>query len=101
RPTVAEIYRYREHVDSCMRELIATAPAARWDEIASRTTLGLNHEQQHQELLVTDIKHVFATNPLRPVYRERPPEAAQGSSATPLRWQEWPAGVYEIGHEGP
>ena len=99
RPTVEEIHRYRDHVDHRMRELLDTAPAARWDEVAARATLGLHHEQQHQELLVTDIKHIFSSNPLRPAYRERrwKPAAATGG---PPRWCEQPAGVYEIGHEG-
>jgi ergothioneine biosynthesis protein EgtB len=100
RPTAEEIYRYRDHVDACMRELLATVPAARWSEVAGRATLGLHHEQQHQELLITDIKHIFAVNPLRPVYRERRPEPEGDAVAMPLRWQERPAGVYEIGHEG-
>jgi ergothioneine biosynthesis protein EgtB len=60
--------------------------------------LGLHHEQQHQELLLTDIKHVFASNPLRPVYRERPPSAA--ATTGPVRWLEYPPGVRGIGHGG-
>jgi ergothioneine biosynthesis protein EgtB len=100
RPTAEEIYRYRDHVDVCMRELLDTVPAARWGEVADRATLGLHHEQQHQELLMTDIKHIFATNPLRPAYRERLAERPAATAGAPLKWQEWPAGVYEIGHEG-
>ena len=84
----------------CMRELLDSAPAARWDEVAARATLGLHHEQQHQELLLTDIKHIFAVNPLRPAYRERRAEHPAASRRAPLHWQERPAGVYEIGHEG-
>jgi ergothioneine biosynthesis protein EgtB len=100
RPTVEEIYRYRDHVDFRMRELLGTVPAARWGEVAGRTTLGLHHEQQHQELLMTDIKHIFSVNPLRPAYRERPAERPAGTASPSPRWQERPAGVYEIGHEG-
>ena len=100
RPSVEEIYRYRDHVDAGMRELMLTVAAARWDEVAVRTVLGLNHEQQHQELLLTDIKHIFGVNPLRPVYRERRAEQPPEAAAKQMRWQEWPAGVYEIGHEG-
>jgi len=99
RPTVEEIYRYRDHVDREMRDLLATAPAACWDEVAARVTLALNHEQQHQELLVTDIKHIFAWNPLRPAYRERR-EAPAAAAGRPQGWREQSAGVYEIGHEG-
>jgi len=99
RPTVEEIYRYRDCVDHRMRELLDTTPAPHWDEVAGRITLGLHHEQQHQELLVTDIKHAFSSNPLRPAYRDgrREDAAAPGRA---LRWREQPGGVYEIGHEG-
>jgi ergothioneine biosynthesis protein EgtB len=61
--------------------------------------LGLNHEQQHQELLLTDIKHAFSINPLRPVYRERAGVEDTENGRDP-GWSAWPAGVYEIGHEG-
>ncbi len=99
RPTVEEVRRYREHVDRHMRELIDGAPGGDWNEIAERVVLGLNHEQQHQELLLTDIKHAFSINPLRPVYRERAGAEDTESGREP-GWSAWPAGVYEIGHEG-
>ena len=98
RPTVDDVYRYRDYVDLNMRELLDATSAAQWQELASRVTLGLHHEQQHQELLITDIKHAYATNPLRPVYR-RPQENPSGDPRA-ARWNEQPAGVYEIGHEG-
>ncbi len=67
RPTVAEILEYRAHVDAGMARLLesGTFPAAVVD-------LGLNHEQQHQELMLTDVKYLLSQNPLRPVYREAP-----------------------------
>ncbi len=68
RPTVAEVYRYRAYVDGAMERLLNQRGQER--EIAALVVLGLHHEQQHQELLVTDIKHILAINPLRPVYRE-------------------------------
>ena len=83
-----------------MKQLIAGAPAVRWDEIAARATLGVHHEQQHQELLLTDIKHCSRLNPLRPAYRERHVEYPAAVGATPFAWQDRPAGVYEIGYEG-
>jgi ergothioneine biosynthesis protein EgtB len=64
RPTVQEILQYRAHVDDAMQTLLSSA--ANDGEIAMLTTLGLNHEQQHQELLLTDIKHVFSCNPIQP-----------------------------------
>jgi ergothioneine biosynthesis protein EgtB len=98
RPTVGEIHRYREHVDRHLHELVDSAPPEHWDAIAGRIELGLHHEQQHQELLLTDIKHIFAVNPLRPAYREA--AAAPARAPRAAGWLSWPAGVYEIGHEG-
>lgn len=99
RPTVAEIYSYRQHVDQQMQELLEGKhrrhlPVAMVPVIE----LGLHHEQQHQELVVTDVKHVFASNPLFPVFRERKPLVSR--RASPLRWVGFPEGVYRIGHEG-
>lgn len=99
RPTVAEIYSYRQHVDQQMQELLEGKhrrhlPVAMVPVIE----LGLHHEQQHQELVVTDVKHVFASNPLFPVFRERKPLVSRRASL--LRWVGFPEGVYRIGHEG-
>jgi ergothioneine biosynthesis protein EgtB len=96
RPTVAEVFAYRQHVDASMTRLLERRGDDR--TIADLLVLGLNHEQQHQELLVTDIKHVFSVNPLRPVYRERTIRSAPG--ATPLEWVSFEGGVVEIGHAG-
>jgi ergothioneine biosynthesis protein EgtB len=98
RPTVEEVYRYRAHVDEAMLALIHSAAEQHWDDIACRVTLGLNHEQQHQELLLMDIKHNFAANPLRPVYR--PNSSAPTASPAPMRWIEREGGIARIGHEG-
>lgn len=98
RPTVADVYRYRTYVDAAMTEFLAGASEADWDEVARRTVLGLNHEQQHQELLLMDLKHVFAINPLRPAYHEAPPRPADPAPA--LRWLEHPGGIDRIGHSG-
>ena len=99
RPTVDEVYRYRRHVDDAVLALMHSIPDARWDAVASRVTLGLHHEQQHQELLLMDIKHNFAVNPLRPAYRRRSSEASSPPSP-PLHWIERAGGIAEIGHEG-
>jgi ergothioneine biosynthesis protein EgtB len=95
RPTVEEIYRYRGYVDEAMHELLARRPAA--TEVRARTTLGLHHEQQHQELLITDIKHIYALNPLRPPYHAT---SETPSREVPLGWVKFPGGVREIGHAG-
>lgn len=97
RPTVAEVFAYRRHVDEAVMRLLADPPAPRAEEIRRRVRLGLNHEQQHQELLVTDIKHIFAYNPLRPAYHAgRAPRRA----APQPEWIGFPSGLYEIGHPG-
>ncbi len=95
RPTVQQVYSYRRHVDQAMIELLA-APHS--PEVAELATLGLNHEQQHQELLLTDLKHILAANPLRPAYQESASETA-GETA-PLDWVDYPGGVRGIGREG-
>ncbi len=98
RPTVAEVFAYRRHVDSAMLDLMAR-DVAHSDAVSSLITLGLHHEQQHQELMLTDIKHVFSVNPLRPVYRAGAPQPAR-SSLPRLSWTEFAGGVVEIGHDG-
>lgn len=97
RPTVAEVYRYRAHVDQAMEALLHTS--VDHEEIQNRLILGLHHEQQHQELLLTDIKHILAFNPLRPAYRETASQAAHDHD-TPLRWFKFSGGVKAIGHDG-
>jgi hypothetical protein len=77
RPTVREVFEYRAHVNEAMRELMLRIEGDPAHPAHVLIALGLHHEQQHQELLVTDIKHVFWMNPLRPVYRERPEEPAR------------------------
>jgi ergothioneine biosynthesis protein EgtB len=95
RPTVAEVFAYRAHVDAALHELLGSAAA---EQVAPLVEIGLHHEQQHQELLLTDIKHVFSVNPLRPVYRERQPDEPR--VAGPLEWVGFDGGVHEIGHDG-
>ena len=94
RPSCEEIAAYRVHVDTAMLQLLERAPP----EAQALVELGLNHEQQHQELLLTDNKHAFAGNPLQPVYAVAPDRAA--GAAPPLGWHELPRGVCEIGHRG-
>lgn len=94
RPTVREILNYREHVDDAMQLLLAAKPEDA--EIANLTTLGLNHEQQHQELLLTDIKHVFSRNPLKPSVNPELPLPSNSDSA-PYSFIEGTSGITEIG----
>ncbi len=99
RPTVAEVYEYRRHVDREMAALLTEAAQDR-EEVARVVEIGLHHEQQHQELLLTDIKHVLSVNPLRPAYREDAEKDASGDGAADLRWLSFPEGLVEIGAGG-
>ncbi len=98
RPTVAETYTYRHYVDEHMTKLLESADEALMRRIAPIVTLGINHEQQHQELMITDIKHVLSCNPLAPVYRARAIEPAP--HIPPLEWLSYPEGIREIGYAG-
>jgi ergothioneine biosynthesis protein EgtB len=127
RPGVAEVHLYRAHVDAAMVQFIAGCGAAAWAEAESVLELGLHHEQQHQELLVTDILHAFSCNPLLPAYRPqasrpRTPATAPGSDPAPAgaagpastdraavdrdkatgnpaaRWIDFEGGIAEAGH---
>jgi ergothioneine biosynthesis protein EgtB len=99
RPTVAEVGGYRAHVDRAMADLIANSAEADWTEIAPVLELGLNHEQQHQELLLTDIKHVLSCNPLAPVY-DQGPVAGSGRPGASAGWVGFEGGLVETGHGG-
>ena len=98
RPTVKDIFDYRAYVDEHMRRLLARGDAGESSELASVIQIGLNHEQQHQELILTDIKHVFSCNPLYPVYRAADP--APGRSIAPLQWMSFEEGPRSIGSIG-
>lgn len=106
RPGLEEVLRYREHVDEGIERLLDSNPQP---EAVRRIELGANHEEQHQELLLTDILHAFFTNPLRPAYREQATEGPIGSaqgrppepeSLSPLRFESFPGGLCEVGYSG-
>ncbi len=96
RPSAAEVADYRRRVDEAMVRLLAGAPPEAVEDLA---TLGLNHEQQHQELLLMDIKHVLSCNPAQPVYRPAPPPAPPAAGAAP-GWIRFDGGRRAIGHDG-
>jgi len=98
RPTVEDISAYRAHVDHHMAALIARIDPSRDADAIQRIVLGLHHEQQHQELLLTDLKNLLALNPLHPVYRA--PAVAGRTRAAPASWLEFSEGLYDIGFEG-
>jgi ergothioneine biosynthesis protein EgtB len=101
RPALDEILRYREHVDEAVERLLESNPDP---EALKRIELGANHEEQHQELLLTDIFHAFFTNPLRPAYKpasagENPTESS-ATQASPLHFADFSGGLIEVGHNG-
>ncbi|HZC35861.1 MAG TPA: ergothioneine biosynthesis protein EgtB [Chthoniobacterales bacterium] len=96
RPTLCETLEYRHRVDDSMHAIFEKS--AIFEKFAPIVLLGLHHEQQHQELMLTDIKHVFSENPLRPVFRER--SMRKSAAVSPMPWLTFPAGVYQVGYEG-
>jgi ergothioneine biosynthesis protein EgtB len=105
RPGVEEVLAYRRHVDAAMQRWLREAPSEVVAPLLEVALVGLNHEEQHQELMVTDLKHVLCTNPLEPVYRSDLRTAAaiaDGAPVTPatLQFAEVEGGVFEIGHAG-
>ena len=106
RPTVREAQRYRASIDSHIDNLLSDADEKLLDEIEPILVLGIHHEQQHQELLITDIKHVFAQNPLYPVFRKRKLAATPSShnfgglGAAATSFSDFEESVVQIGHDG-
>lgn len=98
RPSAKEVAGFRAHVDAAVERLIANVPAADAERVFSILEIGLQHEQQHQELLLTDILHAFAQNPTDPVYGAgwQSPRAGQG----PRGFVEVPSGIHSVGHTG-
>lgn len=98
RPTVKEVFQFRKYVDEQMLSFIDSCPDEKWAEAAKVIEIGINHEQQHQELILTDLKYMLAQNPLMPVYRER---LSHGSSDPgSLNWIPFGEGMTEIGNAG-
>jgi ergothioneine biosynthesis protein EgtB len=96
RPTAAEVRDYRAHVDEALRRLIAQDLP---EEALALIETGIQHEQQHQELMLTDILALFAANPLIPAYRD-PPAASISAPRATGAWRSFPGGIYPIGHSG-
>jgi len=94
RPDLARVHAYRAHVESAMRDLLRDPPP----EAAALTELGLQHEQQHQELILTDLLHLFSRNPAHPVYHPRWPLAPVRPQS--VRWLPFDGGLLEFGHAG-
>jgi ergothioneine biosynthesis protein EgtB len=99
RPTVKEALRYRASIDSHIDALLSDIDEKLLDQVEPILVLGIHHEQQHQELLITDIKHVFAQNPLYPVFR-KPKISAESRAIPPQRFIEFEQATVAIGHDG-
>jgi ergothioneine biosynthesis protein EgtB len=97
RPTTVDVYRYRAYVDEHVARLLRTAAHPALEQITATVLLGLQHEQQHQELMLTDLKHAWAENPLHPVYREA---VLEQDAPPPGNWVEFAEGLRWIGHDG-
>ena len=98
RPSLEQIKNYRRYTDQYLEEVLTLYAEGIEDELEERITLGLNHEQQHQELLLTDIKYIYATSPLRPCYHTCPDEVKNIETAQ--SWYTCKGGVVEIGYDG-
>ncbi|HZP75890.1 MAG TPA: ergothioneine biosynthesis protein EgtB [Pseudolabrys sp.] len=98
RPNCQEVTAYRAHVDAAVERLISDASDKKVAELSTVLEVGLHHEQQHQELMLTDILHAFAQNPTHPSYDKawKPPRAPRGSRD----FVDVPAGIRVIGHDG-
>src|ERR1700722_14061801 len=96
RPALAEVLAYREYVDAAIAQLLQRMPT---ESVLKVIELGCHHEQQHQELLLTDILHLFAQNPLQPAYRESVPLPVEPSDRSQT-YRSFPGGRIELGHQG-
>lgn len=96
RPSREEVLAYRAHVDAAMTEFLSKGLS---DDLSDLVVLGLNHEEQHQELLLTDILHMFAQNPISPSFKAEPIATGQ-SEATPMGFLDFEGGIHSIGHDG-
>lgn len=98
RPSVAEVGTYRRQVDAALLDFVQSVNDDTWQTIAPLIELGLHHEQQHQELLVTDLKHALSFNPMWPAIYPAP--APQVDAAPALGWVDFPGGITMCGHSG-
>jgi ergothioneine biosynthesis protein EgtB len=102
RPLLASVHRYRAHVEEAVEALLRTADDATLAQVQPLVELGLQHEEQHQELILADVLHLLSCNPLLPAYEplEQPALRLAASTPPPLNWVQGPAGPVRIGHSG-
>ncbi len=96
RPTMTEVLDYREFVDGAMTHLLEHIDSNSFASIVPLLELGLQHEQQHQELLLTDVKHLLSLNPLQPAYLDN--GDVEPAADVQVQWKSFEAGVYEVGY---
>ncbi len=101
RPSLNEVRCYRADVERRVLHALGEMSEAQLARLAPVIELGLHHEQQHQELILTDIKHALGENPLRPAYREAAPPRPTEADPGPMGWIAYDEGVRQIGHDGP
>lgn len=99
RPPLKDIFAYRSYVNEHIGHLLGSLPEAKAAVVTPILELGLQHEQQHQELLITDIKYILSTNPLIPVYHNKATTDTAAHAIAPA-YKEVPGGIYEIGYQG-
>jgi len=99
RPTVDEVFEYREYVDKNMLKVFKNTDEKKFKKFAEIIEIGIHHEQQHQELIVTDIKHVLSENPLFPIYKKSK-DSKNSKNITQLHWVNFEGGIHTIGNEG-
>lgn len=101
RPPLVDVQAYRAHVDAAMLTLLQGADCAQWPALADMVELGLQHEEQHQELLLTDILHLLSCNPLLPTYQTPVADVGMNAGcAAPLQWLAVAGGLCSVGHAG-
>ena len=98
RPTVQEVFDYRDHLDASTSSFIEQASGRDWEKLAPVIEIGIQHEQQHQELILTDIKHALSHNPLHPVYSMS--DELETVQVPDLKWIDYPEDLHLIGAEG-
>src|SRR5438876_2607331 len=102
RPSLEDVLHYRRHIDAALDALFSTGAVTRHPDMADLIELGINHEQQHQELILTDILALFASQPLQPAYRPAPKTAVASADGAQrqTRWLDLPGGIHRAGHAG-
>lgn len=98
RPTVKEVFEYRSYVNDQMTQFIENSSEEIWNEAAAVIEIGNHHEQQHQELILTDLKYLLAQNPLLPVYRDR--VISETPAPTDINWIKFDEGMVKVGNKG-